>query len=112
MKPYLLFIILIAGVLAAGCTSTTTASIDPITGNWLYRSTYNNTTIDNTLVFDDSGYFNDYFLGSLTLSGHWTKINATAYEVSYDNKTTAFVMSGDKTRIWDAALPEAPYTKL
>lgn len=112
MRTYLLMLMLLAAVLAGGCTgaATTTAS-DPIAGNWLYRTSYNDTTIDTVLVFDDSGYFNGYFLGSLTLSGHWSKVNATAYDVTYDNKTRLFILNADKTQIWDAQAPGMAFGK-
>jgi hypothetical protein len=114
MKRFLLLSGLVAIVLVAGCasTTTTTAAIDPIAGNWLASTTYNGTTMEITLVFDDSGYFNGYFLGSLAMSGHWSKINTTAYDVCYGNRTIVFVMSGDKTGIWDAGHPEMIYSKL
>lgn len=113
MKSYeLAFACILFVVLIGGCTgATTTPTIDPLTGSWTCDSNYNNSTITSTLVFSQEGNFNGYLIGLLSLSGHWTKINATAYNVIYGNKTELFMMSTDKTQIWDNVAPSQIFTK-
>lgn len=98
-------------VMVGGCASSTTTNADPITGSWTYHTSSNGSTVTSTLVFDPNGNFNGYMAGLLTLSGHWTKSNDTAYTVYYNNKAQLFIMSGDKTRISESTAPQVIFTK-
>jgi hypothetical protein len=106
------FLCILAVVLVSGCTGPTAApGVDPLSGSWTYEHMYNDTSITATLVFGPDGNFNGYLSGILSLSGHWTKINATAYNVYYDNKAQVFFMNGDKTKVWDATAPHEVFVK-
>lgn len=106
------FICILIAILVAGCTGSTSApAVDPLAGSWTNDSPYNNTTITSTLVFNQDGNFNGYMLGMLTLSGHWTKINATAYDVYYGNAAHVFILNNDKTQLWDGNAPQQLFTK-
>lgn len=113
MKSHLwAFAGILIAVTVAGCSGTTTTPVaDPLAGSWTYEGTYNNATITSTLVFSQDGNFNGYTLGIMSLSGHWTKINATAYNVYYNKKTAVFLMNGEKTQIWDGSAPQQVYIK-
>ena len=102
----------VAIVLVSGCTSSTSApAIDPIAGSWTYASTHNNTTVTAVLVFAPDGNFNGYIAGLLTLNGHWTKANDTAYNVYWGNKTQVFFINGGKTQISESTAPQVIFTK-
>lgn len=97
-------------VMVCGCAASTT-SPDPISGSWTVGVSNNGSTATGTLVFGQDGNFNGYYAGVLTLSGHWTKVNDTAYNVVYGNKTQVFIMSGDKSHISESSSPDVMFTK-
>jgi hypothetical protein len=113
MISYRILVILFiaAIIMVGGCSTSSTSSIEPLAGSWNYQNTNNGTSITSTLVFAQDGNFNGYMLGLLSLSGHWTKVNATAYNVYYGNKTILFIMNNDKTQIWDGTAPQQIFTK-
>jgi len=108
---YVVVFSIMAAVLVGGCTSST-AGVDPLAGSWTYESTYNGSMITSTLVFSHDGNFNGFMMGLLGVSGHWSKINDTAYNAYYDNGTMLLVMNADKTQIWDSFAPDQRFKKL
>lgn len=106
------FVCILAAILVSACTGTSTEkAIDPIAGSWTYKSVYNGTAVVATLVFDSDGYFNGYLSGILSISGHWKKVNGTTYEIYYDDSMLTYIMSNDKTQIWDNNVPREIFKK-
>jgi hypothetical protein len=107
---YLVIFCIMAAVLVGGCTSST-AGVDPLAGSWTFQSMYNGSVVASTLVFGPDGNFNGFMLGLLGASGHWSKINATAYNAYYGNSTMLLIMNDDRTQIWDSIAPDEKFYK-
>jgi hypothetical protein len=99
-----------AAVLVGGCTSST-AGVDPLAGSWTFQSMYNGSMVTSTLIFSPDGNFNGFMMGLLGVSGHWSKINTTAYNAHFSNSTMLLVMNNDRTQIWDSVAPDQIFNK-
>jgi hypothetical protein len=108
----IIVVITLVTLLVSGCTSPTAKPIaDPIAGTWEYKIPYNGSTITATFVFDEQGNFRGYLSGLQGLEGRWTRINDTAYNVHYENKTVLYIMSNDRARIWEGSSPQDVFVR-
>jgi hypothetical protein len=99
-------------VLAIAPAGSSPSGPDPIAGSWAYSFiTPNNTKMSVTLVLDPDGNFNGYSSGLQSLSGHWTKLNTTDYELTYTNTTAHIVLNNGNTQLYDLAAPKEIFTK-
>ncbi|OPY28276.1 MAG: hypothetical protein A4E28_01670 [Methanocella sp. PtaU1.Bin125] len=105
-------VVTLVTLLISGCTSPTVKpAADPIAGTWEYKISYNGSTITATLVFNEQEDFRGYLSGMQSLEGRWTRINDTAYNVHYENKTVLYIMSNDRARIWEGGSPRDVFVR-